>query len=77
MPKVFLNVSRDNQTSFWDRWSRMDAFGAKPLSQLRYTKIVHPLPKQKFSIFLLDEGFQKAPKDNQTLSNGVEWMHLV
>jgi hypothetical protein len=55
----------------------MDAFSAKPFSQLRYIKIVHTVPKQKFSIFLLAEGFLKAPKDNQTSSNGVEWMHLV
>jgi hypothetical protein len=25
----FLNASRDNQTTFRDQWSRMDAFGAK------------------------------------------------
>jgi hypothetical protein len=34
-------------------------------------------PEKKFYIFLLAKGFQKAPKDNQISSNGVERMHMV
>jgi hypothetical protein len=73
--KGFLNAPRDNQTSLWVQWSRMLAFGAKPFSQLRYTKIVHSCPKHKFCICLHAEGFLTALKDNQT-SLWVQWSRM-
>jgi phage pi2 protein 07 len=62
----FLTGLKDNQTSFSDQWSRMDAFGSKQFPQLLYTKILHSCPKHKFCIFLHAEGFLNVPKDNQT-----------
>jgi hypothetical protein len=73
--KGFQNAHKDNQISFWVKWSRMDAFGAKPFLQLRYTKIVHLGLNHKFCMFLRAEGFLNAPKHNQT-SFGVQWSRM-
>jgi hypothetical protein len=40
----------------------MDAFGVKPLPQLRYPEVVHSNVKHTFSIFLHAKGFRNAPK---------------
>jgi hypothetical protein len=71
----FLNAPKHNRKSFWFKWSRMDEFGAKPFPQLRYTKIVHSSPKQKFCISLHATGFLNAPKHNQT-SCWVQWSRI-
>jgi hypothetical protein len=71
----FLNAQKDNQTSLGGKWSRMDAFGAKPFLQLRDTKIVHLGPKHKSCIFLHAEGFLNAPNHNQT-SFAVQWSRM-
>jgi phage pi2 protein 07 len=62
----FLNAPKHNQTSFWVQWSRMDRFGVKTFSQLRYSKLGHSCPRHKFCILLHAEDFLNGPKDNQT-----------
>jgi hypothetical protein len=59
-----IHDTKDHQPSFVVQWSRMNAFGAKLFPQLRYSKILDSIPKQKFCIFLHAEGFLNAPKDN-------------
>jgi hypothetical protein len=61
-----VKCSETPQTSFWVQWSRLDA------SQLRYPETVHSVPKHKFCIFLLVEGWWKTPKHYQT-SFWVQW----
>ena len=73
--RMFPKCSKHSQTSFWVQWSRTDAFGAKPFSQLRYPEIVHLSPKLKFCIFLHAEGFQNAPIHSQT-SFWVQWSRM-
>jgi hypothetical protein len=53
----------------------MDAFAVKPFSQLRYSKIVHSVSKQKFCIFLHAKILLNAPKGKQT-SFGVQWSRM-
>jgi hypothetical protein len=64
------NAPKHSQTSFWVKWSRMDA------SQLWHPETVYSSPKHKFCIFVPVEGYRNAPKHSQTSfgSNGVERM---
>jgi phage pi2 protein 07 len=58
----FLNALKDNQTSHWVQWSRMDTFGSKQFPQLQYTKILNACPKHKFCIFSTCRRFSKCSK---------------
>jgi hypothetical protein len=42
----FVNAQKGNQTSFWIKWSRMEAFDTKPFLRLLYTE-------HKFCIFFM------------------------
>jgi hypothetical protein len=70
-----LNASKCSQTSFKAHWSWMHAFGVKPFLQPRYPEIVHSLPKQKFCIFLLNEGYWDARKHSKTTFL-VQWSRM-
>jgi hypothetical protein len=57
------------------QWSGMDAFGAKPFSQLRYPEILHSGPKHIFTSFLQYEGFRTAQKQSKP-SFFVQWSRM-
>jgi hypothetical protein len=60
------NAPKHSQTSFWVKWSRMDAL------QLWHPETVYSSPKHMFCIFLPVEGYRNAPKHSQT-SFWVRW----
>jgi hypothetical protein len=64
--KVFKLLENNPNHHFFLQWSRMDAFGLKPFSQLQYPEIIRLGPKHMFCNFSRAEGLQSAPKHSQT-----------
>jgi hypothetical protein len=73
--KGFLNVVKDNQTSFSVQWSRMDAFAAK----LFFATSLHQNIALKCETRVLHlftcQSFLNAPRDNQS-SLWVHWSRM-
>ena len=75
----FRIAPKHSQASFSVPWSRIDAFGAKPFSQLQYPEIVCSGRNTSIASFYIpkhSEMLQNTPKHHLG-SNRVELMHLV